>query len=115
MGENSKPPRFEKLVAAPAKLVDLVDYQEGSVVSRTIIDKKTGTVTLFAFDEGKGLSEHTAPFDATVCLLDGEAEIVVAGKPFRSREGEAVILPANVPHALRAVKKFKMLLIMIRS
>ena len=115
MGENSKPPRFEKLAAVPAKLVDLVDYQEGSVVSRTIIDKKTGTVTLFAFDEGQGLSEHTAPFDATVFLLDGEAEIVVAGKPFRSREGEAVILPANVPHALSAVKKFKMLLIMIRS
>lgn len=115
MNENSKPPRFEKLVAAPAKLVGLVDYQEGSVVSRTIIDKRTGTVTLFAFDKGQGLSEHTAPFDATVCLLDGEAEVVVAGRPFPLREGEGVILPANVPHALSAVTRFKMLLIMIRS
>jgi quercetin dioxygenase-like cupin family protein len=115
MGENGKSPRFEKLVAVPAKLVDLVDYQEGSVVSRTIIDKKTGTVTLFAFDEGQGLSEHTAPFDATICLLAGEAEIVVAGQSFRLQEGEGVILPANVPHALSAVTKYKMLLIMIRS
>jgi quercetin dioxygenase-like cupin family protein len=115
MEENGKPPSFEKLFAAPAKLVNLVDYQEGSVVSRTIIHKKTGTVTLFAFHEGQGLSEHTAPFDATVCMLEGEAEIVVSGKSFRVREGEAVILPANVPHALSAVKKFKMLLILIRS
>ena len=115
MGGISKSPRFEKLVAAPAKLVDLVDYQEGSVVSRTIFDKKAGTVTLFAFDEGQGLSEHTGPFYATVCLLEGEAEIVMAGKPFRSRAGEVVILPANEPHALSAIKKFKMLLIMIRS
>ncbi len=115
MGENSKPPRFEKLVAAPAKLVDLVDYQEGSVVSRTIIDKKTGTVTLFAFDEAQRLSEHTAPYDASVCVLDGEAEIVISGKPVRLPAGEMVILPANEPHAVNAVTKFKMLLIMIRS
>ena len=115
MEENKKSGRLEKLIAVPAKLIDLVDYQEGSVVSRTIIGKKTGTVTLFAFDEGQRLSEHTAPFDATVYVLDGEAEIVVSGKAFRLQAGGIVILPANEPHALSAVKKFKMLLIMIRS
>ena len=97
------------------RLVDLADYQEGSIVSRTIIDKKTGTVTFFAFDEGQGLSEHTAPFDALVYLLDGEAEIVISGKPFRLKAGEMVIMPANDPHALKAMKRFKMLLTMIRS
>jgi quercetin dioxygenase-like cupin family protein len=115
MEETEKPARMERLVAAPANLAELVAYQEGAVVSRTLIDKKTGTVTLFAFDEGQRLSEHTAPFDATVHVLDGEAEIVVSGKPFRLQAGEIVILPANQPHALSAVKKFKMLLIMIRS
>ena len=84
-------------------------------MSREIIKKKTGTVSLFAFDEGQGLSEHTAPFDALVFVLDGEAEITISGKAFRLREGEMIIMPANQPHALSAVKKFKMLLIMIRS
>jgi len=93
----------------------LVEYQQGSVVSRTILDKKTGTVTLFAFDKGQGLSEHTAPFDALVHLLDGEAEIVISGKALRLKEGEMVIMPANQPHALRAIEKFKMILTMIRS
>jgi quercetin dioxygenase-like cupin family protein len=97
------------------KLVDLADYQEGSIVSRTIIDKKTGTVTFFAFDEGQGLSEHTAPFDALVYLLDGEAEIVISGRPFRLKGGEMLIMPANDPHALKATKRFKMVLTMIRS
>jgi quercetin dioxygenase-like cupin family protein len=97
------------------RLIDLADYQEGSVVSRTIIDKKTGTVTFFAFDEGQGLSEHTAPFDAMVYLLEGEAEIAFSGRPLRLKEGEMVILPANQPHSLRAVRKFKMILTMIRS
>jgi len=105
----------EELVARVNRLVDLVDYQGGSVVSRTIIDKNTGTVTLFSFDEGQGLSEHTAPFDALVYLLDGEAEIAISGKPLRLREGEMVIMPANQPHALKAVRRFKMLLAMIRS
>ncbi len=105
----------EGLVAEVHRLVDLVAYQKGSVVSRTIIDKKTGTVTLFSFDEGQGLSEHTAPFDALVCILDGEAEISISGKPLHLKEGEMVIMPANQPHALKAVKKFKMLLAMIRS
>jgi len=97
------------------RLVDLADYQEGSIVSRTIIDKKTGTVTFFAFDKGQGLSEHTAPFDALVYLLDGEAEIVISGKPFRLKAGEMVIMPANEPHALKAITRFKMVLTMIRS
>jgi len=115
MEENKNAGRLEKLVAAPATLAGLVDYQEGAVVSRTLVAKKTGTVTLFAFDEGQSLSEHTAPYDATVCALDGEAEIVVAARPFRLQAGETVILPANEPHAVKAVKRFKMLLIMIRS
>jgi len=101
--------------AQAAKMVDLADYQAGSVVSRTIIDKKNGTVTFFAFDEGQGLSEHKAPYDALVHLLEGEAEIVISGRPVHVREGEMLILPPNRPHALRAVKKFKMLLTMIRS
>lgn len=99
----------------PVKLVDLIGYQKAAVVSRTIIDKKTGTVTLFAFDEGQGLSEHTTPFDALVYCLDGEAEVVISGKAFRLRGGEMLIMPANKPHALKAVKQFKMILIMIRT
>ncbi|MBM4331380.1 MAG: cupin domain-containing protein [Deltaproteobacteria bacterium] len=94
---------------------ELINYQEGSVVSRTIIDQKTGTVTLFAFDKGQGLSEHTAPFDALVYILDGEVEITISRKPLRLHAGEMVIMPANQPHALRAVEKFKMILTMIRS
>ena len=97
-----------------SKIVDLVQYQEGSIVSRTIIDKKTGTVTMFAFDEGRGLSEHTTPLDALVHLLDGEAEIIISGRAFLLREGEIITMPANEPHALRAVKRFKMILTMIR-
>ena len=102
-------------VTQVARLVDLVDYQEGSVVSRTQIDKKTGTVTLFAFDEGQGLSEHTAPFDAFVHLVDGEAEITISGKAFHLRAGEMIIMPADKPHALKAIKRFKMMLVMVRS
>jgi len=98
MEESKDSSRFEKLVAAPAGLAALVDYQEGSVVSKTLLGKKTGTVTLFAFDAGQALSEHSAPFDATICLIDGEAEMTVSGKPFRVRAGETVILPAHEPH-----------------
>ena len=115
MEANKKRKDVEKLVAQAVRLIGLVDYQDGSVVSRTIIDKKSGTVTLFAFDEGQGLSEHTAPFDALVYLLDGEAEVVISGKALRLKEGEMVMMPANQPHALKAVKKFKMILTMIRS
>ena len=105
----------EKLIAQQANVNDLLDYQEGSVVSRTIIDKQTGTVTLFAFDEGQGLSEHTAPFDALVHIIDGEAEITISGKALHMKGGEMVIMPANEPHSLRALKRFKMILIMIRQ
>jgi quercetin dioxygenase-like cupin family protein len=97
------------------KLSDLIDYQENSIVSRTIVDRKAGTVTLFAFDKGEGLSEHTAPFDALAYLVDGETEVSIAGKPIVLREGEMLVMPANKPHALRATKRFKMLLIMIHS
>ena len=104
-----------ELIGQVNKLVNLINYQQGSVVSRTIIDKKTGTITLFAFDEGQGLSEHTTPFDAVVIILDGSAEVTIAGKPHEVSEGEMVIMPANKPHALKAVNMFKMLLVMIRS
>jgi quercetin dioxygenase-like cupin family protein len=100
---------------AASSLVNLVAYQEGSVVSKTLIEKKTGTVTLFAFDKGQGLSEHTAPFDALVCVLDGAAEIAISGNPVTVRQGEMLVMPANEPHALRAIEQFKMMLIMIRS
>jgi quercetin dioxygenase-like cupin family protein len=96
-------------------LEDLVNYQDGSVVSREIIRKSTGTVTLFAFDDGQGLSEHTAPFDALVYVVDGEVEVVISGKPYHLNQGEIIILPANQTHSLRALSKFKMLLVMIKS
>ena len=96
-------------------IVDMLDYQKEAVVSKTIIEKKTGTVTLFAFDQGQGLSEHTAPFDAMVQVLDGEVEIKISGNPYQVKKGEIIIMPANKPHSLKANSKFKMLLIMIRS
>lgn len=111
--ENIK--NSENLVANVLKLSDLVDYQEGSVVSRTIINQKTGTVTLFAFDKGEGLSEHKAPFDALVYIIEGESEIIISGKPFHLKDGEMIIMPADQPHALKAITKFKMLLVMIKS
>jgi len=96
-------------------LLDMVGYQEGAVVSKTLIDKKTGTVTLFAFAQGQGLSEHTAPFDALVQVLDGEVEITISGRPFHLKPGEIIVMPANEPHALKAIVQFKMMLTMIRS
>lgn len=93
----------------------MIDYQKGAVVSRTIIKKSGGTVTLFSFAQGQGLSEHTAPFEALVYLVDGEAEIKIAGKSQRAGKGDLVVLPANQPHALQAIKKFKMMLIMIKK
>ncbi len=98
-----------------SRLNDMVEYQGKSVVSRTLIDKKAGTLTLFSFAEGQGLSEHTAPFDALVYVFDGEAEISISGKVYPVKAGELIIMPANEPHALKAVKQFKMLLVMIRS
>lgn len=96
-------------------VIDLLQYQDGSIVSRALLKNKSGTVTLFAFDEGEGLSEHTAPFDALVVVLDGEADIQIASEHFTVRAGETITLPANQPHALKAISKFKMLLIMIRA
>jgi quercetin dioxygenase-like cupin family protein len=100
------------------KVVDiaaLVDYQSNSVVSRTVIERNTGTVTIFAFDQGQGLSEHTAPFDAFVQIIDGKAIITIDGQVNNLKSGEAIIMPANRPHALKAVDKFKMVLVMIRG
>lgn len=96
-------------------LADLVAYQEGSVVSRQLVKRDKGNVTLFAFDAGQGLTEHTSPFDALVQVLDGEAEITISGKPHRVRAGEIILMPANEPHGLRAPARFKMLLTMIRE
>ncbi|UCF01103.1 MAG: cupin domain-containing protein [Deltaproteobacteria bacterium] len=94
-------------------LANHVDYAEGSVVSKTLLKKNTGTITLFSFVAGQGLSEHTAPFDAVVHILDGRAEITIGGKPHEVKSGEMLIMPANVPHALHAAERFKMLLVMI--
>jgi len=96
-------------------IADLVQYQKESVVSRTLIKRDKGTVTLFAFDKENALSEHTAPFDALLHVLDGEAEIRIDNEPYRVRAGEAIVLPANHPHAVRAITAFKMILTMIRS
>jgi quercetin dioxygenase-like cupin family protein len=96
-------------------LIGMVNYQKDAVVSKTIIEKNTGTVTLFAFDMGQGLSQHTAPFDALVQILEGEVEIGIARKPYRLKQGEIIVMPANEPHSLKAVSKFKMLLTMIKS
>ena len=106
--------RARGLAAGPADLAALVEYQAGAVVSRTIVDRKAGTVTLFAFDEGQALSEHTAPFDALVLVLEGEAEVAIAGRAHALRGGEAIVMPANEPHAVRATRGFKMVLTMIR-
>ncbi len=97
------------------KLAEMVNYQEGSVVSRQITKADAGNVTLFAFDIEQGLSEHTAPFDALVHIIEGEADVTISGQPYRLIAGDAIIMPANEPHALKAVQKFKMLLTMIRA
>ena len=106
---------MDNLAAQVLRAGDLVTYQAGAVVSRTIVNQKTGTVTLFAFDAGEALSEHNAPYDALAHVLDGEAEITIAGQPFHLSAGEMIIMPANQPHAVKAVKNFKMMLTMIRS
>jgi quercetin dioxygenase-like cupin family protein len=94
---------------------DMVAYQAGTIVSKEIIKKATGTVTIFAFDQDQGLSEHTAPFDALVQIVDGEAEIIISGESQQLRAGEMIIMPAGQPHALKALKKFKMMLVMVKS
>lgn len=111
----SEQDRVSAIVTGVKQLVDLLQYQDGSIVSRVLLKNKGGTVTLFAFDQGEGLSEHTAPFDALVVVLDGEADVEIAGEGFKVRQGETITLPANRPHAVKAAAKFKMLLIMIRA
>ena len=96
-------------------LATMVDYQDGSVVSRTLVERSGGTVTMFAFDKGQGLSEHTAPFDALVVVVDGEAEVSVSGIAQNVLSGQIILMPANDPHALRAVRRFKMMLVMVKS
>ena len=105
----------EDLKGKVLALKDLVDYQEGGIVSRTLYMEAPGTLTLFAFDAGQQLSEHTAPYDATVTILDGECEVWVAGRTYQMKEGETIIFPANAPHALSAITRFKMMLVMIRD
>ena len=113
---SSTPTITSEIAGAQAlPLLDLVNYQEGSIVSRVILKREKGNVTIFAFDEGQGLSEHTAPFDALVQALEGEAEVTVAGNPLTVKASEAVLLPAEQPHAVKATTRFKMILTMIRS
>jgi quercetin dioxygenase-like cupin family protein len=97
------------------KATELVNYQDGAVVSREIVKKPAGNVTIFAFEEGQGLSEHTAPFDALVQMVEGDAEIMISGQPHQLQGGEMILMPAGQPHALKALKRFKMILTMIRS
>ena len=111
MPDHSREELYKKVL----HLKDLVSYQEGTVASRMIVNKKAGTITIFSFDENEGLSEHTAPYDAVVTILDGECEVWVAGETSVMKEGETIIFPANVPHALSAITKFKMMLTMIKE
>jgi quercetin dioxygenase-like cupin family protein len=115
MSPNQKDKITADLRARELDLTTLVDYQSGSVVSREIISRKTGSVTLFAFDRGQGLREHTTPFEALVQVIEGEAEITISGLSHRVRAGQMIIMPANEPHALKAAERFKMMLVMIRS
>ena len=105
----------KELSGKPFRYTELIDYQEGSIVSRTLVDKKTGTVTVFAFDKDQKLSEHTAPFDALVEVIDGEAVINIGGTLNRVASGHQIIMPANIPHGVDADERFKMVLIMIRE
>ncbi len=114
--ESQKSFRIADIEPALFNASDLVQYQQGTVVSRQLLKRETGSVTLFAFSQGEGLSEHTAPFDAVVVhVLEGEAEITISKKPFTVKGGQMIIMPANKPHALHAVTSFKMMLVMIRS
>jgi quercetin dioxygenase-like cupin family protein len=106
---------MENITSTVFNLIDMAEYQTGAVVSRTIIKKPTGTVTVFAFDKDQALSEHTAPFDAMVQVLDGEAEIIIGQKSFMLKTGELIIMPANEPHAVKASQRFKMMLVMMKS
>ena len=112
---TAKTKKAANLIGKAIALADLTRYQSGAIVSREVLRKSTGTVTAFAFDAGQALSEHTAPFDALVCVLDGKAEMQISGKKHPVEEGQMIILPAHQPHAVKAVTRFKMLLVMIRS
>ncbi len=113
---STKPNSKSNLPEAEAhNLVQLVDYADGAIVSRTLAENASGTITLFAFDAGQNLSEHTAPFDAFVHVLDGKAELIIGGKTVEASAGEIVLMPANVPHAVKAPARFKMLLTILRS
>ncbi|MEK6283446.1 MAG: cupin domain-containing protein [Acidobacteriota bacterium] len=107
--------QIQTLGAEVKPLSELLQYQEGSIVSRVLLKNKGGTVTLFAFDQGEGLSEHTAPFEALVYVVDGEAEVAIAGEAYDVRTGETITLPANIPHAVKAATRFKMMLTMLRA
>jgi quercetin dioxygenase-like cupin family protein len=115
MSPEQSQARREMPAAEAINVAGMVNYQDGAVVSRTLVNRPAATITLFAFDEGQGLSEHTAPFDALAQVLEGGAEIMVSGKPVVAKAGSAVLMPANQPHALKALTRFKMLLMMIRS
>ena len=106
---------LESIVGASSNLNDLVEYAKDSIVSKTLLDKKSGTITIFAFDAGQGLSEHSAPFDAIVQVIDGETELTIGGESVHAQSGQIVIMPANVPHAVKAPKRFKMLLTMLSA
>ena len=110
MSDESRPG-----LAQEVKVTSLVDVQPGAVVSREVISKPQGTVSIFAFDEGEGLSEHTAPFDALVHALEGRVEVTIGGEPHEVTEGQMIIMPANVPHALKALTPFKMMLVLVRA
>ena len=113
---NDRPDaKREELKGKILHLPDLVQYAEGAVASRMVINRKSGSVTIFSFDENEGLSEHSAPFDALVTILDGECEVWIAGKTFQMKTGETIIFPAGIPHALSAITKFKMSLVMIKE
>jgi len=115
MAENKKSSLLESCVAKGQQLNELVQYAADSIVSKTILDKPVGTITLFAFDKGQRLSEHTAPYDAVVQIVDGAGKITIGGKELKLTAGQIVIMPANIPHSVAAEEKFKMLLIMIRQ
>jgi quercetin dioxygenase-like cupin family protein len=113
--ETKKNSVLKTCIAQANNLAELIEYSADSVVSKTIIDKSVGTITLFAFDAGQGLSEHQAPYDAFVQIVDGSAILTIGGKDVNANAGDIVIMPANVPHAVQAKEKFKMLLTMIRA
>jgi quercetin dioxygenase-like cupin family protein len=115
VSDATKQERAEELVAKVVRMAGLVEYQDHAIVSRTIIDRAAGTVTVFAFAEGQGLSEHTAPYDAMVCVLEGDGEFTVSGETMTVGAGEMLVMPAHKPHAVRALRRFKMLLVMIKD